>query len=650
MISTLGIFDSLHEPVFAVDQNGIVVYSNDAAAALCNTNVKRLLRSKKQITELLNLKEKVSGLENLLAVQEALPYQEVEFENSDSQTVRIQISVQKNTLANETWLVFIKDFTLENTLQKKYRSELEQKESYISDLQKARNDLENYSKNLEKMVAERTQELSRLNGQMTALLDSLKQGFFIFDREGMCINISSKACEFIIETDPRNKPLHEVLKLLPKEIESTHKWIKTLFMDLIPFEDLATIGPQSYRHSSGLDVQLEYCPIRNSAGEIENVVVIATDVTELMIAQKEASKEKSFVSTILSLVKNRRQVKMFVEEGDNLLNDIKTLIQKTPINRDALFRTLHTFKGCAGTFGLADLIEATHNAEDQLADLKTTYSEENHLKVVDSCRLLPILFDHFKKDLLPKAGINAFQKDFMMEIPESYINEFFLELESQKNPLSHIFMTNFLLEPAAVKVGHYRETIEVTASRLDKKISELEITNGELLIFTRPYNTLFESLVHAIRNAVDHGIEESEHRLDLGKQAYGEIAIKFEHEIEELKSGKKEYLKITIADDGSGINPLRIRRKLEMMGYDHSSESDFQVIQHVFDPEFSTKEQITSLSGRGVGMDAIAENVKDLGGKYWVESEINKGTQVIVKVPWLLPTAANLFSSKKRAA
>jgi two-component system chemotaxis sensor kinase CheA len=145
------------------------------------------------------------------------------------------------------------------------------------------------------------------------------------------------------------------------------------------------------------------------------------------------------------------------------------------------------------------------------------------------------------------------------------------------------------------------------------------------------YSQLFSTFIHAYRNAVDHGIESPGHRQEIGKPAEGRIETFFAIETD---TGGKSWLQIEVNDDGGGIDPEKIRAKLTAQGKDVSQETDLQVIQHIFDSQFSTKEVVTETSGRGVGMDAILYAAKALGGTAWVNSTKGIGTSLKIRVPY----------------
>lgn len=141
---------------------------------------------------------------------------------------------------------------------------------------------------------------------------------------------------------------------------------------------------------------------------------------------------------------------------------------------------------------------------------------------------------------------------------------------------------------------------------------------------------LKDPLVHMLRNSADHGIESPEERLAAGKPPKGTITLSAAHE-----SGN---VVITIKDDGHGIDPERIRQKALDLGL-ISPEVDLtplQIYDLLFLPGLSTARSVTSVSGRGVGMDVVRKNIDALRGSITIDSELGKGTTVIVRLPLTL--------------
>lgn len=148
-----------------------------------------------------------------------------------------------------------------------------------------------------------------------------------------------------------------------------------------------------------------------------------------------------------------------------------------------------------------------------------------------------------------------------------------------------------------------------------------------------------DPLVHIIRNSVDHGIETPEVRKALGKPEKGTISLSAEHE--------GNHIIILIEDDGKGIDPKVIVEKAISKGIltkEKANDISKQEIYNlIFAPGFSTAEKVTNVSGRGVGMDVVKTNVSRLRGIIDIESEVNKGTRILIKLPLTLAIIQGLL-------
>jgi two-component system chemotaxis sensor kinase CheA len=623
------IFDTLLEPTFLLNAEKKIIYCNETAALLTDLTVRKVMRQQPVFDEIFKFEKPLEGLVNLPAVGDATPYEEIHFTTESGRTGKVQVTFQPFQEENGqvvSWLAYFRDVTLEETLQKKYRAELEQKEGYIRELEQAREKLEDYSKNLEKKVAERTAELSRLNQLMKALLDSLGQGFFIFDQSGRVLEIASKACESTIEKDPRGLKIWEALALTEKQVPGFQKWMVTLFAEMLPFEDLAPLGPPRYPHSQGKEIELQYYPLRTESGTTEGVVVVATDITSLVQARQEAEFERAHAKMILQLLKNKRQVASFIRESELMLSELRSQMAAAEPDPELSFRLLHTLKGGAATFSVKTFADRCHEAETLLTEWKSLRSSELLDKLREQCSALPGLFEEFLKENEVIIGNQEKLIERWIEAPASrYVS--FAE-KHLSGEAKEALAQEFLFEPVGPLFHHYNEVAQNVAERLGKEVKPLAVRNPDFRILPEPYENLFGTLIHAFRNAVDHGIEMPGERQEKGKPSAGEISISFE------RAG--DSLRFTIADDGNGIDPARIRKKLAERGVMAVNETDEQIIQHIFDSQFSTRDEVTDLSGRGVGMDAIATAAKAMGGKVWVKSVLGQGTQLCVEVPWIV--------------
>src|SRR5690606_17547342 len=130
---------------------------------------------------------------------------------------------------------------------------------------------------------------------------------------------------------------------------------------------------------------------------------------------------------------------------------------------------------------------------------------------------------------------------------------------------------------------------------------------------------IIDPLTHLVRNSLDHGIEKPEVRVAAGKPPTGKLVLSAQH-----NGGN---IVIEVRDDGAGLNRERILKKAQQQGIPVSENaSDDEVWQLIFAPGFSTAEQITDISGRGVGMDVVRRNIQAMGGHVQLSSRPGQGT------------------------
>ena len=173
---------------------------------------------------------------------------------------------------------------------------------------------------------------------------------------------------------------------------------------------------------------------------------------------------------------------------------------------------------------------------------------------------------------------------------------------------------------------------------------ELKIHGGETLIDRTILEALSDPLMHLLRNAFDHGIEDPETRFAKGKPEQGVIEIKA------VTRGNQTL--ITVSDDGGGIDLDTIRRHaqhldldasaLAMSGVDIAAASD-EILNLIFEPGFSTAGQVTALSGRGVGLDVVRTNLREIRGDIKVNTQLGVGTTFTLSVPLTLSVARILL-------
>ncbi len=190
----------------------------------------------------------------------------------------------------------------------------------------------------------------------------------------------------------------------------------------------------------------------------------------------------------------------------------------------------------------------------------------------------------------------------------------------------HVIQTR--MQPIGQLFNKYKRTVRDLSKDLGKKI-ELHIDGSELELDRTILEAFSDPLTHLVRNSVDHGLEEPEVRSNSGKGILGNLYLRARHE-----SGQ---ILIEVEDDGKGIDPQVLRAKAIEKQLITEPEADLlsdkDIIQFIFHPGFSTKEQATKLSGRGVGMDVVRSNLEKIGCIVDISSNPGKGTLIQTRIP-----------------
>ncbi len=184
--------------------------------------------------------------------------------------------------------------------------------------------------------------------------------------------------------------------------------------------------------------------------------------------------------------------------------------------------------------------------------------------------------------------------------------------------------------PFAEVVKRFPRVVRDLSMQFNKQV-ELKIAGENTLIDRSILETLGDPLVHLLRNAFDHGIEEPSKRLAMGKSPIGTISLKA------INKGTQTL--ITISDDGGGIPLVKIRDRLRSLGLPEPQIQrmpESELLDYIFEPGFTTAESVTELSGRGVGMDVVRTNLNEIRGDIKVETREGLGTTFTLRIPFTL--------------
>ena len=278
------------------------------------------------------------------------------------------------------------------------------------------------------------------------------------------------------------------------------------------------------------------------------------------------------------------------------------------------------------------LVSAGEISQDKLA---SALGEQQHIrageraaKAVDSVRVPAERLD----ELMERVGELVIAQSRLTQIAASRND---LEVRSIAEEIEHLALAlrdttmGVRTLPIGSLFGRFRRLVHDLAHELGKQI-ELITAGEETELDKTVIERLNDPLVHLIRNSVDHGLETPDERRAAGKPPCGRITLSARHAGAEVL--------VSVADDGRGLDRARIQARGEEQGLlaPGVQLSDGDLFQVLFQPGFSTAGQVTSLSGRGVGLDVVRRTVEALRGKLDITSRLGEGTEISARLPLTL--------------
>lgn len=443
-------------------------------------------------------------------------------------------------------------------------------------------------------------QIARLALSMKLLLDHTDQGFMIFDEKGLIHDGYSKAAETFFGQGLKGRSVASLFKQTEEEWKNN---LETLFNEPLPFADIAALLPSEIAEGDRV-MEVSYRPVRNAKGKVYLVLLVVNDVTQLREVQRKSEEERAL---------NRAIVKIISRKSDfvDLSRQTERLGEMTQ-NLDILKIELHTLKSAFAFFGLDSIAKRCHQAEDSI--LRDS-SDENVKQEVES---IQNMLNQFMFEQHAILRLNE-KTEKTISVPRSAFDEVKRTLTEMHLPPKVIEQVDLLVQkPVEEAFAWLDDAFQATARQLGKRVNPIEWLPSDS-INPEDYPGLVHSLVHIVRNVADHGIEGTEERAVKNKPEMGTLIGQLIYD-----SG---YYMLTFIDDGAGVNLAAIKDKAFELGLDipHSEE---EMIDLVFRPEFSTKNVVSIMSGRGVGLNAVREEAQRLGGDAKMINRPSGGTQI----------------------
>lgn len=497
--------------------------------------------------------------------------------------------------------------------------------------------------------------------QVRDILDNIDQGLFTVNADGT-INegYSARASALFDVSDLSSHRVDELFRMDERERKAFTMWLELVakrhhhqrwvkLTRLAPVKSVAVASDADRpRH-----VELQYQKVVEPDGSVNKVMVLATDRTLERSRQRQLERARQEheleVRTILAVSHTPpEELRAFIEQSTESLARISDHVSAFERTSGSgvldmavyteqvaeIMRRTHTLKGNSGSMGLDELAESTHRIEDFVLQLKSSgpsvrarITEELRAAVAESEHLLQLVSE--KRD-----QIFGSEEDASTRVPRELVASILercaeVDNDAVTGPTRRLVQTCRMLswKPLVTMCRRYDRAVQ-RAARLTGRNARLVVLHDQLFYPPDLLGELEDVLLHLVYNAVDHGIEPVSEREDAGK-AEGQVLLSV--------TLNAETVVVSVADDGAGIDTRAVVRTAIAQGLltqeDAEQMSDHQKWQFMFRSGFSTSREVSRISGRGVGLDAVRQRVEKLGGSIDVDSEAGMGTAFVITIP-----------------
>ncbi len=450
---------------------------------------------------------------------------------------------------------------------------------------------------LEKIVKKRTDDL-RL------VLDNVGQGFLTINLDGSLLPERSAIVDTWFGPFVPGKVIWEYVAGLEAGVpEWFHLGWESVVEDVLPL-DVAIgqlprrwkIGPRSF--------SLDYRPVL-ADGKLSKMVLVISDITAELERERFEAEQRDFLRAFEQIAKDKKGFQGFFAEG----SEIVSRIIGAEGGGSELRRQVHTLKGNCALFGLSRLAAFCHDLESGMAE------ENGAISTADRARLGE-MWGTFGAQLRALVGR---EHTSLVEVERAEYASILAALAGDVAREEIAWrIRSWEFEAADRSLSRLADQARAIAGRLGKPAPTIAIEANGVHLLPERWAEFWSAFTHAVRNAVDHGLETPEERASAGKPAKGALQLR--------TSLENDDFTIEISDDGRGIDWQLLRQRALTMGLPCATEQD--LIEAMFHDGVTTRCQVSEFSGRGIGMGAVRAVCERMGGAVHVASTSGAGTTV----------------------
>ncbi|MFW5683358.1 MAG: ATP-binding protein [Spirochaetota bacterium] len=474
------------------------------------------------------------------------------------------------------------------------------------------------AEDLEETIEERTSAIR-------SMLDVTGDGFLTFGPDYRVAPEYSKPCEEIFGGPIAGKRLPDLLYIDERPRQEFVDGLDLFFTGKAKAEVIFDLLDHR------IEVRDRIIEISYRAIDETTVMCALTDVTEQERLEAAVEEQNRRRDLILRVVSSKQYFATFVDEANELFQVLEAISSHRTNTipsetAERLAAQVHTFKGNASFLGFTRTATVAHDFEDQLAALPILQSDLDL-----SSEIFVLKRQYYEEynaiaETLGERWINDLTTinvpATMIEKVENYVRRKYAGDQALVRAMEQLRSV-----PLVDLFSRYPQLIRDIAGRRGRRVRDVELTGGEFRVLPERFEGLASTMTHIARNMIEHGIESPAERELKGKDPRGEVRIDITRNDGEVT--------ISLSDDGQGISFPAVEARARERGLidGEGTPSRTELLGLLFSAGFSTTDEVTTTSGRGVGLNAVQQSVKRLGGRIAVETKPGRGTTFRITVP-----------------
>ncbi len=453
-------------------------------------------------------------------------------------------------------------------------------------------------------------QLDGRNRDMRLVLDNVDQGLLTIDRDGVISAERSAVVAKWFGPTSTGQTLTEYLRAVdPPTAETFQVQWEELLEASLPRELLLHQLPKRLASRTS-SYALSYIPITEADDRMAKLLVVISDITARLAAERAEAEQREVATMFERIMRDKSGVIDFLMDAETLVKELTGDVRPALVETK---RQLHTLKGNAGVYGMFGIAKICHDIETRIAESQGDISEADRTALGRAWSQTAERLSSILGDKSPVVSIDDGEY--------AYVLRALLEGTPRADVIRMV--REWKMERASERLERFAVQARDLAKRLQKGDIKVEVDAAGLRLPREEWTAFWSSFTHVVRNAVDHGLESPEERSKAGKTGSGRIRLSA------ARVGRS--VQVTLSDDGRGIDWAKVADRARAAGLPAFRHDD--LVAALFADGLSTKEAVSDVSGRGVGLGAVKQACERLGGYVVVESVPHVGSTFRFHMP-----------------